>query len=449
MARRLEDIRPSNHRTISDVQVESRKRKEESGKTVHISRIHSDDKEPISAHETTLTSLSHFAEKPKKKSSGLKWFLLVIGILVVFAGVAYVASVYFARASFTIVAKNVSMDVNSTYIAQDSTQNLPSASGTIPFTFITVRGTATTTVPATVGPAVSTKAQGPVTLYNSYSAQSQRLVAGTRISNSSGKVYRLTGSIVVPGYTLSSSKLIIPGSVASTIIADQPGDMYNITGASSVSDFKMIAYKGGPKYETIYARQTAPIVGGMTGTQSIVSPTVVASSTVVLRASMTSNLLQQIHATLPAGYILFDTGYTSSFATSTTSTIDKDHSQLLVQGSVSGMLFKKSDLLNRLAGATALSTFGQFKYDASGLDQLAVQVINTKSVISMKIKGTIKLVGIIPTDEIIKKILGKTSLEVENIFKQYASVIQSVDGEVMPPWSKVPMNPNRVNITVK
>ena len=436
MPRRVEDIRPSNHRSIRDVPKRTQQ--------IHISKIKSDESEPISAHKTTLAPHVSVAQK---KSTGLRWFILVIGIVVVFAGLGYIASVYFSRASFVITPKIAIMDVSNTFSTQDSAASTAIASGTIPYSFITVHGSASTTVPATVGPAISTKAQGPVTIYNSYSSQAQRLIAGTRLANASGKVYRLAGSVVVPGYTVSS-KSTIPGSVNATIIADQPGDLYNITGASSISDFKMISYEGSSKYNTIYARITAPVVGGMTGTQSVVDPSVIASTTEQLKTGIITNLLQQIHSLLPQGYIMYDSGYTASFSTTTSAGPDKTQGVLTVQCTMNGMIFKKVDFLNRLASTTATASFGSFKYNTSSLESLNVTMINSKSIISLKIKGTITLVGIVPVAELTKKILGKTSDEAHQIFKQYAQVIEKIDGDVMPQWSNIPMDPSRVSVTV-
>ncbi len=465
MNRRLEDIRPSNRRSIHDIPAHKSpahvdvKAIHHSPQPVNVAeerrhdhkQEHSQQNRPDHNHQQTHTH--------KRKRSGLKWLLLIIGLIVVVAGLGYIASVYFARASFTVTPKVASVDVNSTYLAQDSAQGLAIASGTIPFSFITVRESASTTVSASAGPAVLAKAQGPVTIYNAFNNQPQRLVAGTRVVNSSGKVYRLSGSVVVPGYTVSSSKSVIPGSIDTTIIADQPGDTYNITTNSSISDFKMIAYKGTTKYDTIYARLTGPVAGGMIGVKSIVSSDVIGSSTDALKSKIFSDLKKQIQLTIPNGYILYNTGFISSFASSTVISIDKDHSSMILQGSVSGMIFKKSDLISRLAGQAAISTFGSFKYDVTGLDQLAVSVMSTasptsskqvsKPIISIKIKGTIKLTAFVPIDEIIKKILGKNSVQVESIFGQYSQVIENVDGEVMPPWSKVPMNTNRISIKLK
>ncbi len=462
MNRRLEDIRPSNRRSIRDIPSHPSPT-HVGAKAVHPSQPVIVAEERKQDHRQEHRADHNHQHQPlkfqKRKSSGLRWFIIITGVVVVVAGLGYIASVYFARASFTITPKSVSVDINSTYLAQDSTQGLVIASGTIPFSFITVRGSASTTVPATAGPAISTKAQGPVTIYNAFSVQSQRLVAGTRIVDSSGKVYRLSGSVVIPGYTMSSSKSIIPGSVNAIIVADQPGDNYNITSNSSVSDFKMLAYKGTTKYDTIYARLSAPISGGMVGTKSIVGSDVMASSTSALKTNIFSDLKKQIQMTIPNGYILYDTGFVSSFASSTTVSIDKGHSSVVLQGSVSGMIFKKSDLISRLAGPSAVSTFGQFKYDVSGLDQLVVSVISTaststikqtsKPIISMKMKGTIKLTGIVPVDEITKKILGKNSAQAESVFEQYGSVIENIDGEVMPPWSKIPLSLDKISIKLK
>lgn len=436
MPRRVEDIKPAHSRSIRDIP-----------KRVHISKVKSDDLEPISSHKISLAQ-----PQKNKKTGSLRWFLLSLGILIIIAGLGYIASVYFARATFTIVPKSVSVEINSTYLVQDSSLKMAATAGSIPYSSITMQGIATTTVPATVGPAVSTKAQGSVSIYNSFSTTAQRLVAGTRFVNSAGKVYRLAGSVVIPGYTIAS-KTIMPGKVTASIIADQPGESYNISGLGSVSDFKIIAYKGTTKYDSIYARLTGPVSGGMVGTQNIVNPTILASTTALLRKNITSDLVKQARITLPEGYIMYDNAHIDSFATTTTTGIDKSSSLLTVQGTVDVLIFKKTDLINRLAEVTAKSTLGSSKYETSGLEDLNVTINSSKStkstsgsnlVISMKIEGEIRLVSSIPAEEIISKILGKTSIEAEQVFKQYASVIESVDGEVMPPWSKIPTISSRV-----
>jgi len=60
---------------------------------------------------------------------------------------------------------------------------------------VSVQKFASTTVQATAGAYTETKAQGTVTLYNAFSAQSWKLIAGTRLKNDSGLIYKMTSSV--------------------------------------------------------------------------------------------------------------------------------------------------------------------------------------------------------------------------------------------------------------
>ena len=116
------------------------------------------------------------ARRPRKRRKA-PWIFAGLGVVVLVAVVGFVASTYFSHATFTIVPRSIPVNVNSTYIAQGTP-----ATGALSYDLVPVQGTASSTVVAVDGPAVSTKAQGKVTLYNAYSAQAQRLIAGTRIA---------------------------------------------------------------------------------------------------------------------------------------------------------------------------------------------------------------------------------------------------------------------------
>jgi hypothetical protein len=426
---------------------------QENDKHIHISKVKDDKNQPVSSHKTILASEARVESKvdnkrpkrPRRKSGTLRWFILSVGIAVVFVGIGYVASVYFARASFTIVPKSISIDVNNTYLAQST----PGTS-TIPYTTTIINKTVTAVVPSSLGPSVYTKAQGDITIFNSFSTQPQRLIVGTRFSNDSGKVYRLTGSAIVPGYKLTAAKAIIPGSVKATVIADQVGAEYNITENSSISDFKIVAYKGTSKYSSIYGRLSSAFTGGFSGASRIVSSSTLASTTATLQSKIISGALSDIKSSQAANLITFDSVYLSSFSKPTVQGINATSSSVSLQGTITGIIFKKSDLVTKLAGATTTAVFGKFPYNIIGLDNLNVQAVNAKAKtpMSLKIKGSFSLVGSVDIAEIKGKLKGLYSSDASNIFKSYSPIIDSVSGEVMPPWSMIPYNIDRISISV-
>lgn len=470
MPRRVQDIVPNNHRSIRDIPVEHNTiiapiQPPKERKTRAKSNVHRDDmlqkvtKSDFSGKEdggkenqsVPIRRISVTPPHKKKKNGSKKWILIPMGIVVVVAGVGYVASVYFSHASFSIVPKVIPISIDSTYISQNT-----AGKGVLSYEIAAVKGSATATVPATDGQKTSTAAKGKITLYNSYSAQSQRLIAGTRLSDNTGRIYRLTSSVVIPGYT-SSAGSVIPGSLSATITADQPGQSYNISRSDSISDFKIVAYKGSAKYDAIYARLTTDVTGGFTGVKKIVSSTVLASSTTELQKKVTASLLDQIKNTVPQGYIMYPKSYVVLFSAPTTSGDDPKSATVTVQGTLYGILFKKSELIARVAGDQTVSEFDGFSFDTPGLESLDFSIANQKDFspekknsLIIKLKGNMDLVGGIPVEELKKKLSGLSLSETAEVLRHYKPVIDidKSSGEITPPWSKVPANPDRITIKV-
>lgn len=115
----------------------------------------------------------------------------------------------------------------------------------------------------------ASKARGMIRIYNDFSSDSQVLVATTRFETTDGKIFRLLQSVVVPGVTEKDGKRE-RGMIEATVIADQPGDGYNI----SPTRFTIPGFKNGPKYEKFSAESLQKFSGGGAGTadaQKIIS----------------------------------------------------------------------------------------------------------------------------------------------------------------------------------
>lgn len=104
------------------------------------------------------------------------------------------------------------------------------------------------------------KARGTVVIYNNYSAESQSLVATTRLETADGKLFRLMSGVVVPGMTNIGGKKE-PGAIEANVAADQAGAEYNIDATA----FTIPGFKGGAKYTAFSARSTKTMTGGGSG----------------------------------------------------------------------------------------------------------------------------------------------------------------------------------------
>jgi hypothetical protein len=474
MPRRVQDIVPGNHRSIRDIPVEHIDKKP------HLAKAHRgpflEKVEDVHIHKETLESVpkkaavlkedkgghkiavhKSFVEEDaparRKKGNGMKWFLLSLGILIIVAGIGFIASTYFSRATFTIVPKTISVEVNGTYVAQHasaSASQISSAEG-LTYETVTVRRVASTTVPATEGPTISTKAQGKLIIYNAYSVTPQQLIAGSRLSNSSGRIYRLTGTITVPAMEGNT-----PGTIAANVIADEPGAVYNISRSASVDDFRFLGYKGTPRYEGFYARLSTEISGGYEGKKKTVDPAVLASTTAAIKAALVSDLASHAKEAVPEGYIMYDSMNTTSYSDPAIGGTDPTKAEVSITGVFNGIIFKKTKLATRLAGSQAVNAFGKFSYETPGLEDLDLVIANAKDFsaerktpLFVKGSGNFKVVGVIPVDEIRSKLAGVPLAHTQEILQEYGPVIQSGSGELVPPWSKVPSDPKRILVVVK
>lgn len=402
------------------------------------------DEQPVLRMPVTPPS---YSLPPRRR--GRKWLIATL-ILIAIIGVAgYFASVNYSKASFTIIPKVIPVNINGTYVAQGAAQ-----SSGLSYEVITVQASSTMSVAATNGPQTSTKATGKIVIYNYSNAQPVRLIAGTRFSNDIGNVYRLSSSLVVPAFT-NPSGTVIPGKIAVSIVADQPGQNYNFTMAES-PEMKIVAYKGSTKYDTIYAKPTTNIAGGFLGVKKIVSPTTLASSTASLKAKLTSNLLDNVKALIPAGYIMYDNGYATVFSTADVSGGSASTADISLHGTMYGIVFPKNRLTESFAGTQSTSLFGSFDYVPQGIEDVQVTITNLKDFsaqkkgsLVLKAKGNIKLVGTVPVEDIKKKLSGLTLASTQDIFKLYSPVIESGSGELAPPWAKIPADLSRITVEVQ
>ena len=447
MPRKVQDIVPGEHRSIREVPVsrESLRGKKTRGK---VPEPEMEIETPVSVRRMPVTPPA--PERTRASSQGrLKRLLVALGIVVVVGLVGFVASSFYSRANFTIIPKVIPISVNGTYVAQA----VP-ATGAISYVVVTVKNTASSTVPATDGPKISTKSVGKVTLFNNYSSQSIRLIAGTKIVSDDGLLYRLSGSVVIPAYSKSSST-IVPGKVNAEIVADQAGQEYDLSKSDGMI-LRIFAYRNTPKYDSVYAKPFTDISGGFVGVKKIANPAAVASTTAQLKKDLTDSLLAKVKGSVPEGYIMYDGSYMTYFSSPVLGGSGRSLANLSIQGTVHGILFKRSELLSKFSNNQSATAFGKFGFKSPGLEDLQVSITNLKDFspdkkgsLVVRAKGEIKLVGSIPVEDIKLKLQGMPLSSTQNIFRSYGPVIETGSGELVPPWAKIPSNSNRIFITVK
>ena len=475
MPRRVQDIIPASRRSIREIPV-ARSSARASAKERDHDKYDSDEEEvkikreylpePVAPvveteAEESRQSSNHSAKPPSstrkaKKKSRSPLILSILGVIVILAGAAFLFSGSFAKATFTLASKNIPVHVSGTYIIPIlSATSSPAAFG---YETLNLSNSSSTTIPATIGAYTETKAQGTIIVYNSYSAQAQRIVAGSRVAGNSGLIYRLNSSVVVPGYTMSG-KTLMPGSITTTMTAEKAGDPYNVSSSDTISDFKFIAYKGTPKYTGFYARLTSAITGGFAGTKTVVSPTLLASTTATLQMNLVQELQRRLFSTVPNGYVMYPNVYATTFTNPIVTSIDAKTARITTGATVYGAMFKKTDFARFLAGASSTALFGSVGYEAQDIDSLSVVLANPKDFSPLKktnlmarISGSFNLLGNIPLDVLKKSFAGIPLSKTADIIKKYSGVIDAAhsSAEMVPPWvTTVPSDQSRISIIIK
>lgn len=119
----------------------------------------------------------------------------------------------------------------------------------------------TTSAPATGKEDVQAgKAYGTLKIYNTFSAQSQALVATTRFESPSGEIFRLVEGTTVPGMITVNGKSE-PGVVEVTVEADKTGEL----GAIGSVKWTIPGFANNKeKFESFYAENESPMTDGNT-----------------------------------------------------------------------------------------------------------------------------------------------------------------------------------------
>ena len=175
-------------------------------------------KAPKPAKAKKSRNVPDFNSLPKKVLIGVGAALTVI--LLMFA------QYYFKKADVTLFAAGQLVDVNTNFKVDTNADSVSVTSATLPGRKYEVSKEVSDSTPATGTKDAGTKASGTMSVKNR-TGVSQTLVAGTRFT-ASGKVFKSTGDVNVPGAQVNGNGDIVPGSANVGVEAEANGDSYNL-----------------------------------------------------------------------------------------------------------------------------------------------------------------------------------------------------------------------------
>ncbi len=223
---------------------------------------------------------------------------LVAAAVLLGALVALVApTVFFSRFSITIYPRRESVTAERTELVADSALSAAEPQARkIPSLLIAVDRKATADYDATGTAFVEERARGTIRIFNAFSSNPQSLVATTRFQDATGKVFRLTAPIVIPGAKVAEGE-IAPTSITAEVRADAPGEAYNI----GPTEFRIPGFRGTPKYQRFYAKSDEGFSGGFEGQAKIVTADDVKRASEELTRRIFDEVKGELDAKIPSG----------------------------------------------------------------------------------------------------------------------------------------------------
>lgn len=372
--------------------------------------------------------------------------ILSFFILSLFIGTFYLFTTVFFNAKITIIPKNQTFELkNEKFTA--------SKKSSIPFEVMIVEDTLYKDVILTNSKEVSIKAKGEITLYNEYSKTTEKILAGTFISDESGKSYKIDNTVSVLGYTIDKNKKIIPGQVSVGITSFLVGEAYN----GSPSLFSITSFKKGTdKYKKIYGHIKTPLAGGIAGLVYLVEDKE-KESILAESSSFKDKLLVKLKALVPVGYVLYKDAVNFSYEFNDGVFSKTPNTKLAIKANLSAFLVKQVDLSESIIDKLLpdISKEERLEIMLPDISSLSFNFNNKEQIINKDIENfDFELTGKIminwkPEVERLKGlIVGKSKDEVLSIFKKELGIL-SANVQIVPFWSKyLPDKKEKINIVL-
>jgi hypothetical protein len=385
-----------------------------------------------------------FEEKKhvSKDSLMILWTICILSI----GTLVFFLSSYFATASLYVTPKSQSVTLDDTYTAYSTDKN----NGSLFFETVTIKKNATKTVETDGQKDVQLKAIGKATIYNNYSASSQRLVNNTRLETKDGLVYRIRNSVVVPGIkTVNGEK--VPGSVEIEIIADVAGEKYNMKVSDLKGDFTIPGFKGDPRYNYFYARLSADLTGGFVGEMKTVSEEKLKIEKEALTEVLRTDLIKEIYSKTPEKYILFKDNYYLQCTNLPDDFMTGDY-KISKECSLHSILFNR-DVLSDFIAKNKIEDFDDSTVDVIWGEDTGATISGgtekpwNEESIKIRFTGVADVVWRINTEEILHSVLGQDKSIAALIVEDNKNSIEEITASIRPVWrGTFPEKTNKIKI---
>jgi hypothetical protein len=374
--------------------------------------------------------------------------------LVVFAGAAlavFLVAIYFlfSKVQIDIAQKKEIVPFKIGIEGSQGAEGVKAEESMIPAAYVSIPKNDVREFPATGTKIVEEKARGTIVISNAFNSTPQTLVATTRFLSKDGKTFRLIKTVPVPGAKVEDGK-IVPSTVDASVIADQPGEEYNI----APTEFTIPGFQGTPKYETFTARSSSQMTGGARGEKKIVTKEDIEKARKTVVDNLTGAAEVDLAASVGENYKLLDEAKRATilnFSTSAIAGTVSDKFTASAEFKLEAILFKVEDtnkiieyLLQKMGNKEIEINWGNQVLEFNDVKPDFV----SKS-IQMVLVGNIETREKVDADLLKDEIAGKSIDELKSVLYKNPSIEESKI-VLTPSWLRnVPSDKSRINITIE
>lgn len=370
----------------------------------------------------------------KKKGKSHLLQFLIIGIAIIgFMLYTFV----FASAKVSITPVRTVVETNKTIIIPSVDIELGSDVATIVSTSSLEKD-----VPRRGVTKLETKASGIIVISNSFDQNPQKLITNTRFESKTGKIYKISESVTVPGM-----KAGVPGTVEATVYADSVGADYNTESAV----LSIPGFKGTKRYDKFSAVTKNKFSGGASGEQSAVADEDIVAARSELKKKMQESLQDELKNKNPGDeyvYIQDATKYTEADNKSALATDAKAKYRLDVVTTT--YYVKKTYLSKKILEGTNNASQDLRVEDVSKIVFGKVPEGSEKNPndIAVTVNGSPSFIADIDTLSIASALQGKSKSEFSNIMAKFSGV-DKAEPHFNPFWIRTfPGAIKKINIEI-
>lgn len=293
---------------------------------------------------------------------------------------------------------------------------------------------------------IKRKAEGQLTIFNAYSSEPQPLVAQTRFQTPEGKIFRLKEKVVVPGAEVTEGK-IKPASIDVTVVADEPGPLYNI---GPVEKLTIPGFQDTPKFDGFYGKTTGDMKGGLIGFQAVPSEEELAKAKKQVKDALLDVLKNETTVLMSESFEVLDG--TTAFEIKREDVYptigSDDHFSVFMEAELKQLVFDKEMLAKALGDKNQSLAETDFETRVRDIvfDYEDAVADVTSGRVSFVAKGSVVFEADVKASGLTAEILGKSNSEARTELYKLPG-LDKANVDLWPFWvTRVPKDEKKVNV---